>query len=59
MLGNAYTGEAPDLLEWEPAYCEPLTGHTNDIAWDGPETIALGYSSSLHDNTKATRDNEE
>jgi hypothetical protein len=59
VLTDAFIGEGPDIPEWQPATCEPLMGHTNDIAWEGPETIALGISSAIHDTTKSTRDNEE
>lgn len=59
MLTDAFVGEGPDIPEWEPAWCEPLNGHTNDLAWEGAETIVFGYSSAIHDTSKATRDNEE
>lgn len=59
MLGDAYISDDPEIPEWSPAVCEALNGHSTDMSWDGPETLLLGYSSSLHDNTKATRDNEE
>lgn len=63
MLGvvgeDSIGGEGPDIPEWNPAICEPIEGHNNAIAWEGAETIVLGYATAIHDTTKPTRDNEE
>jgi hypothetical protein len=56
---EAFIGEGPDIPGWESPVCEALVGHQSDYAWEGPETLAFGYSAALHETVKPTSDAEE